>query len=507
MGRIVGFASRPEHHRQYRRLLVRRGLAVAVPVAGLLVIDVTDRLTWLRPVLLLLPLLDLRNQLNIWRLHVRRFGFPSFGDLRRMLRLDTMRGYTGRSAANAKHKRSHVVVHLAWSILVTGGCVILWRVTGFATFLFPAVVVVMLAAKAVIRRARPPAVLVLGASGETTSRVVLRVMRTAHPYVAVAALHHDPRSVLEDEVLAFFSYRTGDDAVWQEMVSGLVDLSQVVVVDVRVATFPVEFEINYSVKHVVDDRLFFVGEPEHPAIPRSRCMTEGRLVEALHAVLWGDAEPTPHRGRKAKRTARWVDTRNRYFAFEPPPGWIAHEQDDVRTKVRFNHPQAPEVYVSFVVRQATGESHMPPAAALANARAMGFTCETRQSTMLGVPCSEVRMSSPHRGVSVLWLFVSDGLHFNIQYWAPTEAAFRAHRTAVVRSLESIEVFGPSGSTVAAGEEKLAGRLRYARLAAAEIDVIEALRALAEARVEFAGDTGALARIDAVAAELEQSQDR
>jgi hypothetical protein len=138
---------------------------------------------------------------------------------------------------------------------------------------------------------------------------------------------------------------------------------------------------------------------------------------------------------------------------------------------------------------------------------MGFTCETRTTSMLGAPCSEVRMSSPDRGTSVLWLFVVDGLHFNIQYWAPTDRSFRANRTVVKRSLETIEVLGPSGHTASITEEKLAGRLRYARLAAAEIDVMEALRALAEARVEFAGDAAAVAKIDALAAELEQSGSR
>ena len=504
MTRLAGFASRPEHQRKYRRLLVTRALAVLIPLAALLVIDVTGELTWLQPVILLLPLLDLRNQLTIWRRHVNRFGFPAAGDLHRMLLLDTMRGYTGRSVAIGEHRRSHVVVLLGWTILFAAGCVALWDATGFATFLFPAVVLVMLVVKAIIRRSRPPAVLVLGASGETTSRFVLRVMQTAYPFVAVAALHHDPRTVLEDEVLAFFSYRTGDDAVWQEMVRGLVDLSRVVIVDVRVATLPVEFEINYAVQHVDKEHLFFVGEPEHPAIPRARCMAEGQLVEALHTLLQGDAAPAVPRGRSSKRTSRWIDTRNRYFAFEPPPGWIAHEQDDVRTKVRFTHPKAPEVYVSFVVRQATGEGHEPPASALANARAMGFVCETRRTKMLGVPCSEVQMSSLHRGTSALWLFVIEGLHFNIQYWAPTERSFRADRTVVKRSLETIEVFGSSGHTASAAEEKLAGRLRYARLAAAEIDVMEALRALAEARVEFAHDDEAVARIDALAAEIERT---
>jgi hypothetical protein len=507
---IPGFADRPQRGSAGKRLVLLRALVVLLPLAALLAIDATGRFVFLRPVLLLLPLLDLRNQAVIWYRHVRRFGFPPISHCRKMLYLDTLRGYDARSNKVRLGSRFHVGIFVGASLLLAVACWAVWRLTGLSAALYPGVFMLVLAAKAVVRRARPPAVLFLAASSLTASRILLRVMQTAHPFNVVACLHHEPMGPLLDDVLGFFSFRTGDDSVWREMVSSLVAVSPLVVLDVRKATLPVEYEIDESVKTVQREQLFFVGdEPEHPAVPRDRCFAEGPLVEALHALLWGSApSPAVAAVQRADPSvgARWSDRRNGYFAWTPPAKWTVREFDDARTKVQFIHPTAPAIFVRLIVKEAAGAGHAPPTDALRRARRMGVQCRVTESILLGVLCSEVRMTLPNHEESAMWLFAKGGLHFNVQFSAPSLAAFKAHYDTVHRALETIVVVKEPGHDAGKVQsQRLAQRLRYARLAAEEISVDEAQRALAEARSEFATDREAVAAIDRVLTELAQAR--
>lgn len=507
---IPGFADRSQRGTARQRFLLRRALVVLLPLAALLVIDITGRFTYLRPVLLLLPLLDLRNQAVIWVRYIRRFGFPPLASCRKMLYLDTLRGYDARTNKVAPGSRYHVSTYMVVSLLLAAVCWGIWKLTGFSAALYPGVFLLVLAVKAVIRRCRPPAVLFLGASSLVTSQFLLRVMHAAHPLSVVACLHHEKMGPLVDDVLGFFSFRTGDDTVWQEMVSSLVAVSPLVVLDVRKATLPVEFEINVSVKTVPKEQLFFVGDrPEHPAIPPDRCLGEGPLVEALYDLLWGSApaaaDAPPPRPDRA-HAARWSDQRNGYFVWTPPAKWKAHETEDPRTKVQFINPTTPSVYVRFIVKEATSPSHAPPANALRQAKAKGVQCQVDEGVILGVPCSEVRMSMPNQEESVLWLFVKGGLHFNVQFYAPSLAAFRKHYNLVRQALETIEVLSRAGLDAGKAQaQRLAQKLRYARLAAENISVEEARRVLTEARPDFIGDPQALAAIDDLLAEISEAQ--
>ena len=116
------------------------------------------------------------------------------------------------------------------------------------------------------------------------------------------------------------------------------------------------------------------------------------------------------------------------------------------------------------------------------------------------------MSSPHHGTSVLWLFILGDLHFNIQYWAPAKASFDTHYAKVRRSLDTIEVVRkPASDPSIVREQRLAQRLRYARIVADQLSVEEARRTLQEARLEFALEPAALSQIDALLKEIEQAQ--
>jgi hypothetical protein len=505
-GVIPGFTDRAQREAARKRLVLRRVLVGLLPLVALLAIDATGRLTFLRPVLLLLPLLDLRNQAVIWARHVRRFGLPPLSHCRKMLYLDTLRGYDPLSNEVRPGARLSVTAFGVAGLLLAAACWVIWRFTGLSAALYPGVLMLVLVAKAVVRRARPPAVLFLAASGLPTSQFLLRVMQTAHPLVVVACLHHKPMGPLLDDVLGFFSFRTGDDSVWREMVSSLVAVSPLVVLDVRKATLPVEYEIDVATSTVRREQLFFVGDvPEHPAIPRDRCFAEGPLLEALRTSLGGRA-PAPARRAGPVAGARWSDRRNGYFSWTPPARWTVSEFDDPRTKVQFTHPAAPDTFVRLIVREAPGAGHAPPAEALRRARAMGAQCRLSEGQLLGVPCSEVRMTLPSHEESALWLFAKEGLHFNVQFSAPSPAAFKAHYDPVRRALETIVVGRESGH--GAGQvqaQRLAQQLRYARLAAETISVEEAQRALAAARLEFAADREAVAAIDALLAELAQAR--
>lgn len=507
---IPGFADHSQRSTAHKRLVLLRILVILLPLAALLAIDITGRFTYLRPVLLLLPLLDLRNQAVIWYRYVERFGFPPLTNCRKMLYLDTLRGYDARTNKVTPGSRLPMGAIVGFSLLLIAISWAIWRLTSLSAVLYLGVFNLILAIKALIRRARPPAVLFLGASSLVTSRFLLRIMRVAHPLNVVACLHHEPMGPLLDDVLGFFSFRTGDNKVWQEMVSSLVAVSPLVVLDVRKATLPVDYEINVSVKTVSKERLFFVGDqPEHPSIPPDRCFGEGPLVEALYDLLWGSSHiPTAKTTRRAVRTkaTQWSDLRNGYFTWMPPAGWNAHESEDSRTKVQFINPDAPAVQVRFIVKEASGPGNAPPANALRQAKAMGVQCQVSETIILGVPSSEVRMSMPNQEESVLWLFVKDGLHFNIQFYAPSLTAFRRHNQTVRRALETIVIVSQTPrDTSKVLAQRLDQKLRYARLSAEHISVEEAQRVLTEARIEFFSDLQAVAAIDNLLAEIAQAQ--
>jgi len=186
----------------------------------------------------------------------------------------------------------------------------------------------------------------------------------------------------------------------------------------------------------------------------------------------------------------YTDTRNGYFMFLPPRGWTPQTYDDPRTKVAFSHPTAPGVLIRFIVREAPGETfdgmvHEDRQVA-SEMRTRGVSCEVRKNDVYGMACSEVYGQFPNdSGTMMLRKFLTCGLHFNIQYSAPSKTLFDRYLDEATRSLETITVLKVSGRDVAkAKEQQIANRVRLAKLTAQWVSIEEGKRILREARKEF-----------------------
>lgn len=196
----------------------------------------------------------------------------------------------------------------------------------------------------------------------------------------------------------------------------------------------------------------------------------------------------------AKTTNVYTDTKNGYFMFLPPKGWTPQLYDDPRTKVAFNHPSDPGVFIRFIVREAPGETFeamINEDKKISNQmRNRGISCEVKESDINGLKCSEVNAQFPNNaGMMMLRKFLSCGLHFNIQYSAPTKALFDKHFDEAMKSLETITVLKVTGGDVIkAREQQIANRVRLAKLTAQWVSVEEARQILKEAKKEFPEST-------------------
>jgi hypothetical protein len=207
------------------------------------------------------------------------------------------------------------------------------------------------------------------------------------------------------------------------------------------------------------------------------------LVGILGATAAFAQDPAPKPGV-------FRDANNGYFMFLPPKNWTTEQYPDPRTKVAFNHPSVPGVFIRFIVREAPAESFdamLSEDKQTANQmKARGISCEVEERNVHGLRCSEVVAQFPNDGgTMMLRKFLSGGLHFNIQYSAPTKALFERHRDEAMKSLETITTLKAGGNEPEkAREQQIAGRVRLAKLTAEWISVEEARDILEEARKEF-----------------------
>jgi len=92
------------------------------------------------------------------------------------------------------------------------------------------------------------------------------------------------------------------------------------------------------------------------------------------------------------------------------------------------------------------------------------------------------------GTSIIRLFLVNGLHFNIQYSAPNEAAFSTFLDEVNHSLETLEPLNQprtsNDGTQRAAQQAIAREVRLAELYADLIDIDEARRTLTEALSKY-----------------------
>lgn len=487
---IPGFSVRKDHQTALKILYTNRILTLVVPLVSLMVIDISRQAQLLVPFLLLVPVLDLRNQIRIWYNYIKRLGMPTLRACWKMWQLDARRGYDPRTSSIRREERGHVFPVAAGFLVIAGLLCLLWTKTGFASFLYPAVVLAVTAVKGLVRRARPPAVLFLAASGRESGSLQLRIWKVVYPLEVISCLSHEKTmGRMFEEVLHFVSFRVGDNSTWKEMVASLIRLSPIVVIDIRNATESVQFEINLALKTLAPNQVFFVGtKPDQEHIPPSRCFTETGLIESLRAKLNKDVERQLVRDKSGSNVYR--DKRNGYFMFVPPAGWRVYEYSDPRTKVAFSHPVEHEIFLRFIVREAPGENyHAMICADKERARqleAMGFLCKIEESEFLGVKCSEILAEYPKgSGISKLRTFLACRLHFNIQYSAPTRALFDEYADQVMRSLSTIQILKVHESPQKkAREQHIANRVRLAELYADFISRDQARQILSDAMNKF-----------------------
>jgi hypothetical protein len=482
---IPGFSERRRHHKARQRLITYRLLFFGGPLLALLAIDITGRFLFLVPFLLAFTLLDLRNQYNIWRKYVRHFGRPSWREMWEMWQLDSRRGYDAVHSQVTTAKRGHVLQTVSVMLVFGAIFVLLWYLSGWVTFLYPAAVLLMLSIKALVRRARPPAVLFLGASGPETSTFQLQIWQTIYPLEVISCLRHQKTAApLYSEVLHFVSYRVGDEATWKEMVTPLMARSRLVVIDLRSVTGAVEYEIDLALSTRQPEQLFFVGA----AMPQAGIPENLRYTEEAFIQLLNDRFHEPLKKSPKVRHNTFKDSKNHYFEFSPPVQWVQQDYDDLRTKVQFHHPSQSGVMIFLTVKETPNQDF--PALYEENRRmaqkvnAMGGRGSIERGKFLGQPCSVVRASFPSKIISEFHIFYLDGLHFNLQYSAPNQAQFDRHYAEAMRSLNTITTAAHSVSPDRAQEQQIANKIRLAELMADQVSVDDARQVLAEAQLLY-----------------------
>lgn len=496
---------------RHGRLYILIGLKEILLLALLVFIDVSQQLLFLRPVLLMFPLLHLLRQTKIWLYYVRRFGVPSFTALWAMWKLDAKRAYHGGRIGTAK--RGHPLEYSAVALLIAGLCCLPWVYTGYALFLYLAILWVMLAMKRLVRSARPPAVLFLAASSPQATELRLEIARSVYPYEVACCMLHSLE--FPTDLVYFHSYRTANIAEWKNMIAELVPLSQMVVMDTRDSSYPFEFEIDLVLRMVDTDGVFFVGARAHDnRIPSPRCFTERELTKTLRAILrlnspdnvilgtdlfeeladrdWGEHRrveesppvdvlnpPSTTKTQPAERVV-YAD-KNGYFSIVPPERWERNEYtNDPRSKVHFECPSVRGVIIRLIVEvapQGLNSDHIVDAARdraeVARARIPGLTVrEVTEIMFAGCTAAHVRVSYPDLFEEELIILVARGILFNIAYSAPNKRLFERYRKLVQQSLDTLTVAGDVPSTARdkqRQEHYVARRLRLAQICASTWD--------------------------------------
>lgn len=229
---------------------------------------------------------------------------------------------------------------------------------------------------------------------------------------------------------------------------------------------------------------------DRPASIKLLFPTDVPIPQAELVVPGCSPSPFQLGGSSSMKTKVYEDAKNGYFMFLPPKGWTPQLYADPRTKVAFNHPNTPGVFIRFIVREAPGETYdamIREDKTVSNQmRRRGILCEVKEKEIKNLRYSEVLGQFPNdEGTWMLRKFLSCGLHFNIQYSATTKTLFYKHLDETMKSLETITVMKVAGGDVAkAREQQIAGRLRLAKLTAQWVSIEEATQILKEAQKDF-----------------------
>lgn len=450
---LHGFANREQHTQAFRaiwRLIyVMMVLIYVVPFVALVAVDVTGAFRTVAPVLLVVPLYRLRYQAIVWIHYIRAFGFPPLRDLGLMLAIDRLRGYDPMKEDASSTDRADARTNGPGFMALAAGIAIIGLYAGLLSVVFIAVAVFEIGFKSVIRRSRPPAVLLLTSSGVSAEQLLMRVLGAIWPNLVASSLRHETLSPLHRQLTSFFSYRTADEESWKYVVTSLMRVAPIIAIDTRSDTENIRFEIDHARGHVDPGRLILIVQDgvrsSDEGIAGARCLSEGELIEYLNRRL--------HKRRTARdpavdvRPNVYTDEVNGYFTWEAPPGWRAHRQRDERTKVSFTHPTLPEVGVSFIVRSALGESYetlhevvRDDGEAAEGAARLGFRTRASPIIWLGLPAFQVYARGRNGMRWVQWRCITPNeLSFNVQYTALSLNLFRESWGQVQHAVSTIQV--------------------------------------------------------------------
>lgn len=214
------------------------------------------------------------------------------------------------------------------------------------------------------------------------------------------------------------------------------------------------------------------------------------IIIAILTVIAGTALSASAQVDTAKKGEVYKDTKNNYFMFMPPKGWKAELYPDARTKVSFVNPTDSRVFLRFIVREAPGEDFAGmkrgDEATAGSMRDRGITCTVIESDFMGVKSTEISAELPGgQGFTRLRKFIAAGLHFNIQYSAPSKTLYDAHLKEAMESLDTIVLakeHKPDAEKAKAQE--IAHYLRFGQLAAENASTDEALAILKEGAQKF-----------------------
>ncbi len=479
----IGFANRESLADSRSRTLAWIALKSLIPLLGLIAIDLTQHSQWLASLLLVIPLEGLSNQFRQWKRYITCFGFPNPKWIATMWALDRHRAYSSLSNRVDHSGRGDFRSMSAICFLLALGSVAVWRLTGWLTTIYPGILLSVIAMKAPIRRGRPPAVLFLANSNPDSSQLQLRLQFVVRPFEVTSCLFHGDAEDLLNDLLQFFCFRTGDNIHWKQIVDPLIEMTAIAVIDARQAKRAVDYEIDKALETLPHDRLFFLVDDSCPErIPKYRRFTEGEMLAALAEWRHLMAPVKTH-----AKQSEYVDERNGYFSITLPTGWVVEQVQDPRTKVVFRHPYIPDVAFRLIVRAAPTETFVAmmanSEARLKRARSLGIDASISEVVFLGRRCMQMRSVS-HSIVSVIHTFLTSGLHFNIQYSAPTQALFDRHEGEVLRSLSTLQITNPFHGEDKTETQLIANRIRLSRLLAEHFGVAEARREIEEALEEF-----------------------
>jgi hypothetical protein len=484
---IIGFTDRKYYNLQNRLLSCLIPLSELIPFFILLSIDITGKWKEFIPFIAFIPpiILHLTMPLWFWYEYVRFFGLPPFQTCWQMWHLDSLTSYRN----NPGNRKRHVLYDAFIFAVISAIFALLWRSTGYSCFLYLMATLLVFAIRAPIRRARPPAILLLGSSSYNATRLQMELSSIFSPSLIVSGLHHRNAMVNVSGLFSNFrSARTVEYNNWQSAIISLMQLSQILIIYARTITDPVRYEIDHAVKILKPDQYFLIGT-NGGSVPSDRCFTEKELIKELESKF----RPARKTHLRMKAPTHYKDRKNGYFRFTLPEGWGFREYPDPRTKVKFFNRAIPEIHILFIVKENLSQNFLSllleTQKNLRKTEAtLGASCRINMSEFLGRETVEVMIDYADGAQGVLRLFIANGLLFSIQFYAPDKETFNTFLDEVNHSLETIELLDRRTTTqreelVKETQQQIARNVRVAEFYADMIDVDEARNILSRLSVE------------------------